>query len=76
MMSVFFSSGQANLILIAFRPNAMGISTNEMFFAPSFSKTFLASSFIFSRSASGLSGNIFTMTAAIPTILGLGLRGF
>lgn len=40
IMSVFFSSGQANFILIAFRPNAIRISSKEIFFAPSFSKSF------------------------------------
>ena len=51
---------------------AIGISSNEIFFAPSFSRIFFASDSIFFKSASGESGRICTITAAIPTIIGIG----
>lgn len=68
IISVSFSSGQANFTITAFRPKAMGSSVNEMFWEPSFSRAIFVASFISSRFESGDSGRIFIITAAIPAI--------
>lgn len=69
MISVSFSSGQANFIWIAFRPKARGFSSKEMFCAPCSSSAFCADDFIFSRSASGESGITLAITATVDMIM-------
>ena len=66
MRSVDFSSGHANFAKMAFRPNAIGFCSKEMFCAPSDSKEDFAEFWISSRFVSGDEGIIFAITAAIP----------
>ncbi len=63
--SVSFSSGQANFSSSAFRPKAIGFSSNVRFLAPWFSNEVRAAVLIDSRSVWGEDGIILAITATI-----------
>ena len=73
--SVFFSSSQAILRIIALRPKAIGCSSKEMFCAPCSSIRVFVFSLIFSKSTSTELGMIFAITAATPAMICFGERG-
>jgi len=67
-MSVPFSSGRTNFINIAFRPKAIGFSSNEIDFAPSVSIKDWADFLIESRLDSGDLGIIFIINSTVAIL--------
>lgn len=64
--SVPLFSSKSNFICSDFKPNAIGFSSKEMFFAPSFIIISFAIVLILPRSEEGDSGMNFIMITAVP----------